>query len=158
MRSIAHSQAHTHTPSPSQCSPGEQPPLTGPRASDDSGWHAATLAYSVPSMTCGLDPLLLPARLLLSLDLCEPQLPALHPCPPHSRLPRAGLSQCGATPTVSRKGYNQLSDSLQPPDLCHHHDDRGGIQAGLTLSLMSSSMGLLPHSISTISLACPGTA
>lgn len=86
------------------------------------------------------------------------QLPALHPCPLRSQLLRAGLSQCRAIPTVNRKGHNQLSDSLQLPDLCHHHDDRGGIQAGLTLSLMSSSMGLLPHSISTISLACPGTA
>lgn len=36
---------------------------------------------------------------------------------------------------------------------------RGEEELGaLTLSLMSSSMGLLPHSISTISLACPGTA
>lgn len=35
---------------------------------------------------------------------------------------------------------------------------QGEVQVGLTLSLMSSSMGLLPHSISTISLACPGTA
>lgn len=76
MRSIAHSQAHTHTPSPSQCSPGGQPPLTGPRASDDSGWHAATLAYSVPSMTCGLDPLLLPARLSAWISVSRSCLPS----------------------------------------------------------------------------------
>lgn len=59
---------------------------------------------------------------------------------------------------MRRTARSLLSDSLRIPDLCCYCDGAGGIHVGLTLSLMSSSMGLLPHSISTISLACPGTA
>lgn len=58
--------------------------------------------------------------------------------------------KAGPVLTPSRRPSPQHEDLLP---------EGGGVPTSRpTLSLMSSSMGLLPHSMSTISLACPGTA